>query len=190
MRPPNDPGPEIAVLDGDERYFEEIRLLCEARFGEGYLSREEFARWMRHPRLIKTALADGRFAGFTVMLPADTPEIMRRMGMPEEDVVALAGERPALIYKSAAVRAEYENCGVMRALASRAFEDAKALGYGTLFGAAWAYDGKIPIEPTLLAFGFRRLYERKMLWYHDKGYRCIVCGGPCRCDAVIYYKIL
>lgn len=181
---------DIRIADGDERYFEELCELCDDRFGTGYVDRAVFERWMRYPRLLKIALVDGRFIGFAVMVPADTAEIMRKMKMPERDVLEIAGEKPALIYKSAAVRPEYEHCGVMHAMAAQGIEDAKELGYGALFAAAWVYGGKIPIEPTFNTFHFQRLYERKMLWYDDEEYRCVVCKGRCTCDAMIYYKKL
>lgn len=180
----------IEVRDGSLSFREDIFELCAGRYGEGYLKDSDYSRWMQHPELFKVALAEGRFAGFAVMIPAERAEIMARMAMPEQDVLDIAGNRPALIYKSAAVLPEYEGRGVMRAMTAAGIQTAKELGYGAIFGSAWVCGDRIPIQPTFDSFGFLRLYERKMLWYGDEDYHCILCGGRCRCDGVIYYKKL
>ena len=115
---------------------------------------------------------------------------MEKMAMPREDVEAIAGGRPALIYKSAAVPRQHEHKGVMHALALAGLETARQEGYGSLFGSAWVYNGKSPIAGTFKAFGFVPLYKREKLWYNDPDYTCVVCKGRCTCDAMIYYKTL
>ena len=167
-----------------------VQSLCDARYGEGYITQADFDRWMLHPPLFQQALIDGEFAGFAVMVPSSAEEIMEKMDMPREDVLAFAGDAQPLIYKSGAVFPQCERRGVMNALATVGIEKARALGYGALFTSAWVHDGSVPIENTMLRFGFRRLYERHMLWYHDEKYHCIACGGRCVCDAVIYCKKL
>lgn len=181
---------EITVVNGTEAYYEDIQRLCDERYGAGYIGRENFALWLKNARLLKIALVDGVFAGFAVMLPASVTDVMTHMAMPESDVRRISGDRPALIYKSAAVVKKYEHCGIMKAMAEQGLNEARLMGYGSVYGSAWIIDGKIPIEGTFRAFGFQRLYERQMLWYHDENYRCIVCKGRCTCDAVIYYKKL
>lgn len=181
---------EIRVREGTERDFLSILPLCEQRYGSGYLTRALFDRWMEHPSLLKTAELNGAFAGFAVMMPASAGEVMEKMAMPREDVEAIAGDRPILIYKSAAVLPQYERRGVMRALAGAGLETARREGYGSLFGSAWMYRGKMPIAGTFRAFGFVPLYTRERLWYNDPGYTCAVCGGRCTCSAMIYYKKL
>lgn len=133
-------------------YYPQIQRLCDERYGTGYIDRGTYERWMEHPELMRVALIEGAFAGFSVFVPASVEALMAHMAMPRED--------------------------------------AAGLGYGSIFGSAWVYDGKIPMSHLFDHFGFRQLYGRKLLWYHEENYRCVVCGGRCRCDAMIYYKKL
>lgn len=178
------------VTAGRMDYYPQIQQLCDERYGTGYIDKNTYERWMEHPELMRVALIEGEFAGFSVFVPASIQELMAHMDMPREDVERIAGDRPALIYKSAAVPVRFGKRGVMRLLLGRALEDAARLGYGSVFGSAWVYGGKIPMSHLFDHFGFRQLYGRKMLWYHEENYRCVVCGGRCRCDAMIYYKQL
>lgn len=130
------------------------------------------------------------FAGFAVMVPASYEEISKKMGMPQEDVERIAAGRPGLIYKSAAVPLKFERRGIMHAMAQAGLKTAEEEGYGSLFGSAWICNGKIPISGTFKVFQFQPLYRRKMLWYDDPEYHCVVCKGRCKCDAMIYYKTL
>lgn len=178
------------VVKGSLEYYDTIQQLCDLRYGTGYIDRAVYEKWMEHPELMSIALIDGEFAGFSVFVPATVEELMTHMDMPREDVVRIAGDRPALIYKSAAVPFRFEKRGIMQLLLGSALEELPGLGYGSIFGSAWVYDGRTPMGRLFDHFGFRQLYGRKMLWYHDKNYRCVVCGGQCKCDAMIYCKQL
>jgi len=182
------PAPDVRDMTPDR--YPAVQSLCDARYGAGYIDRTVFDRWMLHPPLFQQALLGGGFAGFAVMVPSSVEEIMEKMDMPREDVLAAAGDAQPLIYKSGAVFPQYEGHGVMNALAAVGIEKARALGYGALFTSAWVHSGNVPIENTMLRFGFERLYERHMLWYRNENYHCIACGGRCVCDAVIYRKKL
>ena len=178
------------IVKGSPKYYEDIQQLCDLRYGTGYIDRPVYEKWMEHPELMNVALVEGEFAGFSVFVPAAVDELMSHMDMPREDVVRIAGDRPALIYRSAAVPFRFEKRGIMQQLLGNALEELPELGYGSVFGSAWVHDGRVPMSRLFNLFGFSRLYERKMLWYQDKNYRCVVCGGRCRCDAMIYYKQL
>lgn len=183
-------GMDIQIRDGQEQDFLQMLPLCDERYGPGYLSKSIFGHWMEHKSLLKAAEIEGEFAGFAVMVPATVQEVMEKMAMPREDVEAIAGGRPALIYKSAAVLQQHEHKGVMHALAAAGLETARREGYRSIFASAWVYHGKSPIAGTFRVFGFKPLYKREKLWYNDPGYTCVVCGGRCTCDAMIYYKTL
>lgn len=180
----------ITVIDGTEAHFEATLELCDERYGTGYCTREVFDRWVSNPGLLKVALYNGEYAGFAVMLPASVEEIMDHMKMTREQVEEITQGKPALIYKSAAVRECFGRRGIMKTMATIGLKQAKEMGYHSIFGSAWYYNDTIPIEGTFRAFGFQRLFERKKLWYDDENYYCIVCKGRCVCDGIIYYRYL
>lgn len=113
---------------------------------------------------------------------------MEKLAMPRRDICSIAGEKPILYYKSAAIPQQFERKGVMPAIVEDILREAQQAGYGSLFGSAWLYDGKIPLQGTLKKLGFQALYARKMLWYDDVNYHCVICKGRCTCDAMLYCR--
>lgn len=182
--------PPPQVVEGSWDYYDIIQPLCDLRYGTGYMTREVYAHWMEHPDMIQIALVDGQFAGYSSMLPVTLDEVVTGMKVNRSDAERIAGGRPILYYKSTVVPFEYEGRGHFQALAHAAMATAREQGYGSMFSTAWTYGGYTPLARPFARLGFEHLYRRSMLWYEDKNYTCIVCKGPCRCDAELYYKKL
>ena len=176
------------MIDATETFYESIKKLCDDSFGTGYLDYAEFTKWLLHPGLFKIALIDGEFAGYSVMIPAKTEVIMEHMGMEESEVMEITENKPALIYKSAAVLPKYRKHGLFTKLAESLLCNAKELGYCSVIVSAWTHSGRTPVEKSLMSLDFTRLYRRHMLWYQYENYRCVICNGRCVCDAIIFYK--
>lgn len=181
---------ELQIKPGTWEDYPRIKELCELRFGSGYLDETGYARWMEHPDLIQMAMIDGEFVGVAVLLPASTEEIAQKMGMTQAEVLDITGGRPALVYKCAVLWPQYEKRGINHIVAADGLKRGEDGGYSAIFSAAWMYNGSTPAQHVFEHMGYTKLYIRKMLWYDDKQYRCIACGGRCTCDAMIYYKKL
>lgn len=182
--------PQLRVTAGTWEYFPRIKELCELRFGGGYVDETDYARWMEHPDLVQVALAEEEFAGVAVLLPASAEEIAEKMGMTEAEVLDITGGRPAVIYKCIALWPRYEKRGIGRNVVLDGLRRGEAGGYSAVFIAAWMYNGVVPAQKMLHSLGFTRLCQKKMLWYGDEKYHCVVCGGRCVCDGIIYCKKL
>jgi len=177
----------ITIINGSEKYQDDVVKLSDECFGPGLVTPAVFAHWMEHPEFFQMALKNDEFAGFIAMFPADEDTIMRRLKMPREDVRKYIKERPCLYYNSAAVRKKFERQGVVSRLQKQAFENARNAGYHVLIGPAWIHDGFTPMAATVARYGFKPIYKRKLIWYDIKDYYCVVCHGRCVCDAMIYY---
>lgn len=180
--------PEILIRPAAPGDFDNIDKLCDKRFGEGYLHRGEFYRWLKYPKLFSVALFDGAFAGFAFLMPEDAVPLAAYMKISAEDVKAFSGGKPVLHCRSAALVPEYEHHGLMYRLLSEILDNARVLGYGAAFAPAWKYKDKVPMGRLLDKLGFEKMCERQMLWYDQADYKCVACGGRCSCDAVIYRK--
>lgn len=180
----------IKLIDATSDFYESTKQLCDESFGTGYIDHVEYNKWLIHPRLFNIALVDGKFAGYSVMIPASTEDIIEHMGMKKSEVLTITGSKPALIYKSVAVRSIYRKNGILTELVRALLCHAKELNYGSVILSAWTHGGKTPAESSLISLDFTRLYHRHMLWYHYENYRCVICNGRCVCDAAIFYKNL
>jgi len=166
-----------------------VSALANSAFGEGYLT---------EARCLEMARADGDFlvaageggevAGFICFLYRSAREVEEAMRL-EPGAIAMNGE-PVCHAKTMAVSPELKRTGLADALFAQCLELSIQAGMRSAWGAAWNAGGRVPMRRIFEKHGFSVYGEREMLWYEDNGYRCVVCGGPCRCPAVIYYKIL
>ncbi len=180
----------ITIRPVREEEFSIVFDLCEKRFGKGYLDREEFEQWLRQPQLFLAAECEGVFCGCVCYLPEEIDDLARYMRLTSEYVRSVSGGKPVIHCKTAVVVPEYERCGIMQGLVAAANENARELGYGAAFAPAWKHDGQVPVGKLLCRLGFEKLAEAENIWYDMEKYTCVVCGGRCKCTAVIFQKRL
>lgn len=170
--------------------YEDMKVLCDERYGEGYLTWERYAHYLEHPRLFRIARKGNDFAGFSLMTPATVLEVADHMKMSVGEVEKLTeGKRP-LILKSIVIQKKYAGMGLPVAMTNRIIENAAEDGYGIIFSAAWLVREKIPIRKAFEEMEFKPLFLRRNLWYADEDYYCVVCKGRCKCDGFIYYRYI
>ena len=58
---------------------------------------------------------------------------------------------------------------------------------GLAFCVCWKPNGTLPTGNILRAYRFRHLADIPRFWEDVPDLNCPVCGGPCRCDAAVYY---
>ncbi len=175
-----------AIIDDDYKIID----LCNRRYGKGYMTNEIFNKLLENPDFFKVATINNEFAGFASFLPENIEKIAKAMGQSMFDIINISGDKPSVIYKSAALEPNFEHGGIMQNLLAKLIEQATNKGYSTVFASAWMIGDTVPIEKTLKKFDFIYVGNCSMLWYGDKEYNCIICGGRCQCNAAIYYKKL
>lgn len=170
--------------------YEDVKLLCDERFGEGYLTPEQYAHYLKYTGLFKVACMGKELAGFSLMAPASVSEAAAHMKMSVGEIKKLTGSRRILILKSIVLQKKYGGKGLPVSMTNAVIENAKIEGYGIIFSAAWIVGGKIPIKKAFEEMEFKPLFLRSNLWYDDEDYYCVVCKGRCRCDGFIYYRYI
>ena len=179
----------ILIRSAKAEDFERIKQLAELRFGIGYLDRQEFDAWLRDPDFFLVAEVDGRFAGYAYHRPESVEELASYMKLDPAYVRQVSGGRPVIHCRSAALAPEFEHRGLMQKIVAQLEETAGREGFGAEFAPAWKYGEAVPMRKNLLARGYTELCEREKLWYDQENYRCVICGGRCRCTAVIFQRI-
>ncbi len=179
---------KIRPVRADE--FQVVFALCEKRFGKGYMNREEFDQWLKYPEFFLAAEQDGAFCGFVCYFPEEAEDLAKYMRLPRDYVELVSGGKPVIHCKTAVLFPEYEHSGIMHNLVERATDNAKAMGFGAAFAPAWKYKNHVPVRKLLNRLGFEELVEKENIWYDMENYECIICGGRCRCSAVIFQKTL
>lgn len=181
---------KLIVRSVEEKDCGKISSLANLRFGDGYLDIDEFHKWLTEPDLFLLAEYEGNFAGYTCLRPETPKEIAESMQLDVNEVTEFAKGKGIVHCRSCALVKEYEHNGIMKALVETELENAKNDGYGSAYAPAWMYNGYVPMKKTMEFFNFDAIAIKKNLWYNDLKYVCIVCGGRCRCDGLIYRKSL
>lgn len=166
--------------------FENIRALCVERFGEGYLAEKDYEAWLKTKELFLVAEDNGAFCGFCYLMPESYEDLAAYMKLDVATVEKVACGKPVLHCRSAALKSDAEHRGVMYRLLSEELKNAKELGFGAAFAPAWSYRGRTPMAHLMDLLGFEQIGIRENLWFDQENYVCVVCGGKCRCQAVIY----
>jgi len=179
----------IYIRSAQKSDFEVIEKLCTERFGAGYLTRTDFEEWLAFPKLFLVAADGDRFCGFCYLMPENKEKLAEYMKIDVKTVEDASNGKPVLHCKSAALVSTEEHRGLMFRLLSQELENAKEMGFGAAFAPAWTYNGKIPMGHLMELLGFEKIGVRDNLWLDQENYTCVVCGGKCRCQAIIYKKV-
>jgi len=170
--------------------YETLRDICERRLGDGYLGRDDYEDRVKYPELNMVADHDGRAVAFVSMTPESVESLSKAMKYDEDKILEAAGGKPVIHFRTAIADEHYDGKGLISSLLSMVVDQARNLGYGLILSPTWKYDGKVPAARVQEKVGFKPVGDRKLLWVHQKGYTCIACKGPCRCDAVLYQLVL
>jgi len=182
---------EITYRAGKKEDFESIFNLCERRFGEGYISRDEYmSQWVLEENYFVVAECDGDFCGYSIMVPSSFEEIADHLHMTVEEISECSKGKPAFRYRSAAMEEKYEGKGIMKKMNEMSMEYVKNQGCSQIFVPAWKYGDYIPMDKLFSSLGFEIIAEKERIWENIEGYTCVVCHGKCICPCVIYRKIL
>lgn len=168
--------------------FERIKTICEDRFGKGYIKKDEYLKWIADTDYCKVAVADGKIVGIVYLMPQGKKELATYFKLDLKYVEDVSGGKGVIHSRCAALDKEYEKRGIMYFLHEVIFDNIKANGFGAVFAPAWTYNGFTPMAKFMDKFGFEYIGEKEDIWYGLEDYKCIICGGRCRCKAAIYIK--
>lgn len=177
---------KVVIRSATENDYNAIIKLCDERFGTGYIDRNEYNRWLKYPELFLALDYDNDFVGYVCILPSTPESVSADMQLPLDEIKAECAGKKIVRCRSAVLRTEYENMGFMRMLWQKVFDNAKKLGYNISYCPAWKYNGFVPMDHLLTKLGFEAIAEKQMLWYNEENYKCVICGGKCKCPAIIY----
>lgn len=180
----------IAIRPLEVSDYEALSAIADERLGTGYFDYADFVFRTEHPRLNLVAVDDGRPAALISMTPEAPESLARAVRMDLDTLLRDAGGRPVIHFRTALCDSAHDGQGISGILLEKVISNARELGYGVIISPTWMYNGIAPAEKLQTNLGFRAIGKRKLLWYGQEGYSCVICGGPCRCDAVLLELIL
>ena len=179
----------------EETDVQEAVGISRVQLGVDYLDEGDFAEAMSDPgQFCIVAEVEGRVAGFAICQvfgPELESEKLMLPDCPERDVVMSTGLTGLL--DSVAVSADFKGRGIGTELGRRCVEEMRRRGCGIVCAMAWKnIHGVTNIAKVLERLGLRETVAIQGYWNlmvdSPGGHDCPVCGAPCRCWGVFWYR--
>ena len=184
----------IDYKDFSLEYLDDILNIANSRFGKNYYTRESFIKNLDESKGMCTVAvnrSNNEVLGYCIFFEENLDKAEKHFKIPKEELEAIAGSGdPVCHTKSLALKEGCEKFGIGTELFRKTLDKATDLGYKAAWCPAWVRNDYIPVGNVLKKNDFTYYKTVGDLWKDDKDYHCVVCGGPCRCNAAVYYKIL
>ena len=186
--------PDVIITDYSPEYEEQYINLANRVFGDHYISKEELLSHVNCKNEICTLAIEektNKLIGFCIFYVESKEELMKNFKLSDDEYNSICKpDQKAFHVKSASIEESHRKTGLSFEIFERNLQKAKSLGFSVGLAAAWKRKDYVPAKKLLVNHGFIKLKIAHMLWFDDKSYKCAECNGPCKCDAVVYYKIL
>ncbi len=179
---------KIIIRTPEKEDFARVKAICEDRFGEGYISEKDFLNWITDYKYCKVAVSDDKVVGIVYLMPEDKETLAKALKLDKNFVESVSNGKRVIHSRCAAIDKAYEHRGISDILHREIFANINSGDFGAIFAPAWTYQGFTPMAKLLNKYGFEFIGEKENLWYGMEGYKCIICGGKCKCKAAVYMK--
>jgi GNAT superfamily N-acetyltransferase len=178
-----------AAQNKDANAITELTCIC---FGDAYTSEDEIRTFIADDRNhLYVACDENGLAAAILFLYESRSALEENLDVTGADYDRIGGGRSVLHYKFSVVREDVRGRGLMTGMLQQLLELLREdERYGALFVQAWIKQGEIPLEGILRRNEFKVYRKQIRPWwkYHDRS--CNICGGRCKCDAMVYYRKL
>lgn len=164
-------------------YLKQVDAIANHQFGKHYISAVD---WDDEDRIMLVAVRGAEVLGFC------TAMVLEYKDLTLSELYAVFTDRPVGMIKSLAVRPDEMNRGIGSKLFEASLAWLGGRGVSQFYTEAWRdEEGGVRVEKIVLKNNFTKLIEKEDYWYKEsleRDYQCSVCGQPCRCNAVVYYR--
>nr|WP_027870905.1 GNAT family N-acetyltransferase [[Eubacterium] cellulosolvens] len=173
----------------DAKAITELTCFC---FGDAYTTEDEIQSFILNKENRLFVVCDDKgLAGAVLFLSEGRDSYLQDMEVNPQDFERIREGKAVLHHKFSVVREDRRGTGLMTLMLEEALRMLREEGIvGALFVQAWIKQGQIPMEGILERAGYRRYRRQIRPWWKYKDRTCNICGGRCKCDSMVYYKIL
>jgi len=171
--------------------------VSRSTLGTDYLTENDFLETINSASAFcKVVTYNRQFAGFAICQifgPDKVDDMLHLPDSPERD--AFLSKVRIGLFDSSAVRKDLQGLGIGTELFSACLKEFENREADIICAMAWkCVDGTVNIEGILKKMGLSPHLEIQGYWNQmvdsPGGHDCPVCGRPCKCSAVLYYKDL
>jgi len=169
--------------------------ISKEMLGTDYLTENDFLETINSTSAFcKVITYNRQFAGFAICHLFGPDKIDEMLHLPNSpDKEKLLSKEKFGLFASIAIRKDFQGLGVGTELSAACLQEFIFRNVDVICAMAWkSTDGTINIEGILRRMGMSPHLEVPEYWNQmvdsPGGHDCPVCGRPCKCSAVLYYK--
>lgn len=173
----------------DARAIKDLTCSC---FGDAYTTEDEIKSFIADDNnKLYVTFDDMGLAGTVLFLNEKKENLILDLEIEPQDYDRISGGKQVLHHKFSAVREDLRKRGIMTNMLREAVQILEEEGKcGGVFVQAWIKQGTIPLEESLYRAGYERYKRQIRPWWKYKDRTCNICGGRCKCDAMVYYRTI
>jgi len=169
--------------------------VAKEELGSDYLAEKDFLETINSPSAFcKVVTYNRQFAGFAIcqiFSPDKIDKMLHLPDSPDKDLF-LSIEKIGL-FDSTSIRKDLQGIGLGTELSAACYDEFVSRNVDMICGMAWkSVDGQINVDGIFRRMGMTPRLEVPDYWNQmvdsPGGHDCPVCGRPCKCSAVLYYK--
>jgi len=165
--------------------------------GSDYLTENDFLETINSASAFcKVITYNRQFAGFAICQLFGPDKVDKMLHLPDSpDKDRFLSKEKIGLFDSMAIRKDLQGIGIGGELAAECLREFENRNVDVICAMAWkSVDGTTNIEGILRKMGMTPHLEIPGYWNQmvdsPGGHDCPVCGRPCKCSAVLYYKDL
>lgn len=184
------------IRPGEEKDVTTAVQLSDAYFGKRYISRNYFKSCLSDPsKVFLVAEQDNQVVGFALSRILNTSEELEAALFidPKWLKQRLGSHLPIGLRKGTVVQMEYRGHGLGAGLIQQSNSILEKRGCRSLVTPVWKSTNYNKMTSSLKEEDHFPIGEFREYWKEDskkRGYECNVCGNPCKCSMVLYFKPL
>ena len=173
--------------DEDAKAVTALTCLC---FGDAYTTEEEISGFISFDEnRLYVQYDEQGLAGAILFLAEDRQTMIDNLSIDPADYDRIRKDLRTLHHKFSVVRGDLRGRGLMTLMLEEALEEIRKEGrYGAIFVQAWIKQDVIPMERIFQRAGYVPYRRQIRPWWKYENRSCNICGGRCKCDAMVYYR--
>jgi GNAT superfamily N-acetyltransferase len=165
------------------------KMTCDT-FGDSYMSFKEMEDIITDPLSRSYVEEDeGGIAGVVLFIRESKADFMENMEVDGDDYDRISSGKYVLHLKTCMIRENLRGRGLMTSMFHEAIDMVRKDGiYGAIFTQGWIRpDETVPMHGIFEGEGYIKYKRQHQPWYKYADRSCVLCGGRCKCDAMVYY---
>lgn len=184
----------IDINPQDTRYIQSALDIYNQALGQNYVDPESIINYIKDKEkyIVLGSIKESQLVGVMLAYTLETAESTDyENGLNNYGVVLPLSRFKVGLIKSVAVEEKFRRQGIGTNLTLETIDRFKLKKCDALFAVSWVSNRPDSSQKMFESLGFQNVLRIPNYWTKDSiedGYMCPVCGNPCKCVAIFYFR--